>query len=226
MSYCNKCGSVLIDGAKFCHECGAKQSYLINSIKKINFAESDPIDVQATEHIRKKKLYDSIKVGILAGLIILSLAFGSYYLTFSIFSAINTKKSNTYSKLTPKSNNDFESDVTTTLINKNQSKASKVDDSTNSVTSKINSSDDYIFTKSGEKKLLDSDLSSLSKEKLALVRNEIFARHGYVFEEEPYKSYFKGKLWYKPNPNFKEKDEELNNIEKYNVQLILKYEKE
>ncbi|WP_241428102.1 YARHG domain-containing protein [Clostridium sp. DJ247] len=33
----------------------------------------------------------------------------------------------------------------------------------------------------------------LSKEELALVRNEIFARHGYVFQTDPYKSYFNGK---------------------------------
>ena len=92
-------------------------------------------------------------------------------------------------------------------------------------TSKINSSDAYVFPNSGDKKLLDSDLSSLSKDKLALVRNEIFARHGHVFQEEPYKSYFNEKSWYKPNSNSKGKDEELNNVERYNVQLILKYEK-
>lgn len=229
MSYCSKCGFVLVEGAKFCHECGAKQDDLMNNIEKRNFNEVNHTDVQPDEHSSKKhsgneKTYNSIKVGtliVLIGLIVFSVGFGSYFIYSSMLSADNTKKSNTSSKLTPKSNNDSKSDATTTAEDKNESKDSKVDAST----SKINSSDAYVFPNSGDKKLLDSDLSSLSKEKLALVRNEIFARHGHVFQEEPYKSYFNGKSWYKPNSNLKGKDEELNNIERYNVQLILKYEK-
>ena len=34
MSYCSKCGSVLLDGAKFCHECGVKLDDLMNNIQK------------------------------------------------------------------------------------------------------------------------------------------------------------------------------------------------
>ncbi|OFI05543.1 hypothetical protein CLOACE_16260 [Clostridium acetireducens DSM 10703] len=70
----------------------------------------------------------------------------------------------------------------------------------------------------------DSELKSLSKETLSLARNEIFARHGYIFQTEPYKSYFNSKTWYKLDASFKGTDEELNETEKYNVKLILKYE--
>lgn len=204
MNYCDKCGAALVDGAKFCHECGFKQNGLVNKIKKT---------------------YNPIKIGVLAVLATILVGFISYYICSLTLSASNTKESDTYSKLTPKANNDSKSDTTTTSTDKNQSKDSKVDDSTNNATSKINSRDDYIFSNSGSKKLLDSDLSSLSKEELALARNEIFARHGLVFETEPYKSYFKGKSWYKPNSNFKVNDEELNKVERYNIELISKYEK-
>jgi len=230
MNYCSKCGAVLLDGAKFCHECGFKQNGLINKIKKRISSEGNHEDVQpignrVKKHSKMKKKYTPIKVGILAVLATILVGFGSYYICSLTLSASNIKESDMYSKLTPEANNDSKSDTTTTSTDKNQSKDSKVDDSTNNVTSKINSKDDYIFSNSRSKKLLDSDLTSLSKEELALARNEIFARHGYVFGIEPYKSYFNGKSWYKSNSNFKGNDEDLNNVERYNIELILKYEK-
>ncbi|MBC2582626.1 YARHG domain-containing protein [Clostridium sp. DJ247] len=231
MSYCSKCGSILVNEAIFCHKCGVKQykNDLMNNIQKVNLSKRNNIDRQAVLNISKKtaiskKFYNPIIIGALGGLIILSLGFGSYYICFSILSASNAKKANTYSKLIPKTNN-ASNDSTAAPTDKNQFDGSKADNSTNNVTSRINSSDDYIFPNSADKKLLDSDLSSLSKENLALARNEIFAIHGYVFETEPYKSYFNSKSWYKPNSNIKSNDEELNDVEKYNVQLILKYEK-
>ena len=53
---------------------------------------------------------------------------------------------------------------------------------------------------------------------------QIFARHGFIFKTEPFKSYFNNKSWYKQNPILKGSDEELSAIELYNVHLILKYE--
>lgn len=69
-----------------------------------------------------------------------------------------------------------------------------------------------------------SELSALSKDEVALIRNEIYARHGYVFKTEPYKSYFNEMPWYIPNPNFNENM--LTPIEKQNKDTIVQYEKE
>jgi hypothetical protein len=104
--------------------------------------------------------------------------------------------------------------------NKGENISSQEDTSSN--VSEKNS--DYIFQDSSNIKPTDSELKSLSKETLSLARNEIFARHGYIFQTEPYKSYFNSKTWYKPDASFKGTDEELNETEKYNVKLILKYE--
>jgi hypothetical protein len=223
MSFCNKCGSKQMEEANFCHKCGAK----LSNIEKISFIEPKHADAQTDENSNKKRnkekrRYNSTQVGILAGLIVLLVGFGSYYVCSSILSADATKKTNAYPKIIPKSNNDSKND-TTTSTDKNQSNVSKSDTDKNSIESRISSSDNYIFPKSKSEKLLDSDLSSISKENLALARNEIFARHGLIFQTEPYKSYFQGKSWYKPNSNFK--DRELNDIEKYNIELILKHEK-
>ena len=83
---------------------------------------------------------------------------------------------------------------------------------------------DYIFSYSNTSYLSDYDLQDLDKNTLALARNEIFARHGYVFSEEPFVTYFKNKTWYNPNPNFKGDDSELNQYEIANYKKILEWE--
>ena len=85
-------------------------------------------------------------------------------------------------------------------------------------------SNSYIFPYSNVKPLSKSELKNMSKEKLALARNEIFARHGYVFDGEPYKSYFDEKTWYKPNPNFTGEGKQLSPLERHNIKTIMKVE--
>lgn len=84
---------------------------------------------------------------------------------------------------------------------------------------------EYIFSDSSTRYLTDNEVSSLSKEQLGYARNEIYARHGYVFKTEKYAQYFSSKSWYKPNPSFIPGDEYLNQYEIKNYMLIQKYEK-
>ena len=82
-------------------------------------------------------------------------------------------------------------------------------------------SKEYIYPSDTEY-LVKSQLENLTKEEVALLRNEIYARHGYVFNLEEYKNYFSSKSWYVPNENF---DESMfNPIEKANKDLIVEYE--
>lgn len=83
-----------------------------------------------------------------------------------------------------------------------------------------NNQNGFIFPNSANTLITKQELTSLTKEKLAIARNEIYARHGYVFITQPYKDYFNTKSWYTPNPSFKGEDTELNEIEKNNVYLI------
>lgn len=78
--------------------------------------------------------------------------------------------------------------------------------------------DTYIIPDSSVRKLTVSELYGYSPNTLALIRNEIYARNGYVFSQQKYRDYFSSKLWYSPNPNFDASW--LNNIEQYNIQLI------
>ncbi|BCN31607.1 YARHG domain-containing protein [Anaeromicropila herbilytica] len=86
---------------------------------------------------------------------------------------------------------------------------------------------DYIISDSDSRYLTDDDLKDLSKDELSLARNEIFARHGYIFDSEELQSYFEAKDWYSPvysSDSFPE--DELNEYEKKNANLIKDYEKD
>lgn len=81
---------------------------------------------------------------------------------------------------------------------------------------------DYLFP-SDAKKLTESDLAGLSKQEVGLIRNEIYARKGYIFKSESYKSYFSSKDWYKPTTE--STDLPMNSTETYNINFILEYER-
>lgn len=81
---------------------------------------------------------------------------------------------------------------------------------------------DYIFPSDSEY-ITVYDLYGKSKTEVALMRNEIYARHGYIFKTEPFKSYFNSKYWYIPNDHFNENM--LSRLEKANKDFIVKYEK-
>lgn len=64
--------------------------------------------------------------------------------------------------------------------------------------------------------LSEEALKAKNKEDLRLLRNEIFARKGYVFKSDDLNTYFKTKTWYTPDATVKVilSDEEQNYIDK------------
>ena len=87
-------------------------------------------------------------------------------------------------------------------------------------------SGDYIFPDSDSKYLKKSKVKKLSKKKLRLARNELYARHGYIFEDEELYNYFSSKDWYNPSiPSDEFNDSEyFNKYEIANRNLIQKIE--
>ncbi|MFZ1808384.1 MAG: YARHG domain-containing protein [Cyclobacteriaceae bacterium] len=68
----------------------------------------------------------------------------------------------------------------------------------------------------------DFVLKGKSADELRLMRNEIFARYGYIFSSKGLSDYFETKRWYKPtNANV---DDKLTAIDKSNIEQILKFE--
>jgi predicted nucleic acid-binding Zn ribbon protein len=87
---------------------------------------------------------------------------------------------------------------------------------------------DYVLPESSSRYYTRSELSGLSKTQLRLARNEIFARHGRLFNDESLQAYFDSCDWYYGyiQPDDFNLDTAFNDYEKANVKLIGELEDE
>ena len=86
---------------------------------------------------------------------------------------------------------------------------------------------EFIFPHSDFENLKRLDIEGLSKGELKIARNEIYARHGRMFQDDSLQAYFNSCSWYTPSiapEDFKESI--LNEVEIANRDLIVSYEKE
>ena len=74
-----------------------------------------------------------------------------------------------------------------------------------------------------KQKLTEKDLKNLRKLDLQIIRNTVFARHGYSFKKETYRNFFENADWYVPVSN--NVDADLTPLEKENVALLARFEK-
>lgn len=87
--------------------------------------------------------------------------------------------------------------------------------------------DDYVLPDSSSRTYSESELKELTNYELYIARNEIFARHGRMFNNEDLKEYFSSKDWYKPTVSADEFDESVfNSAEKKNIETMAKIENE
>lgn len=84
---------------------------------------------------------------------------------------------------------------------------------------------DYLLPDSATRYLTQADLYGLTREELCFARNEIFARHGRMFNTPAIASYFAGKDWYHGTiPPDQFSADILNVYERANIELITKVE--
>ena len=87
---------------------------------------------------------------------------------------------------------------------------------------------EFIFPDSDKKYLSEDEVRAKTVGDLMVGRNEIFARHGYMFEDAGLKSHFESTSWYQGTVASSEFNSEqvFNEFEKKNVELIKKVEDE
>lgn len=73
-----------------------------------------------------------------------------------------------------------------------------------------------------DSKLTAEDLKDLDKAQLRLMRNAVYARHGRTFKSVDLQSLWNCYTWYKSNYEYS--NELLTEVDKYNIELIRKYE--
>ena len=84
---------------------------------------------------------------------------------------------------------------------------------------------EYVLPDSANRKLKKSDLKGLSKEELRIARNEIYARHGRMFDDKKLQKYFDSQSWYDGTVPASEFSEDvLSSVEKKNVAFIRQFE--
>lgn len=86
------------------------------------------------------------------------------------------------------------------------------------------SATELIFTINASKTLLKKEVvENLKKGDITIIRNTIYARHGYSFKNRPLRVFFDAQSWYIPvHTDIKS---EFTDIEKENIKLLLRYEK-
>jgi hypothetical protein len=66
--------------------------------------------------------------------------------------------------------------------------------------------------------IAEAELQGRSKAELRMMRNEVYARHGRVFQSPDLHDYFTRKPWYSQNPSYS--DSLLSDVDKGNLRII------
>lgn len=95
----------------------------------------------------------------------------------------------------------------------------------NQASAPVNSySDGYLFP-SDTDYLTVSYLNTLDKHTIDLIRNEIYARHGYIFQTAEFANYFNAQSWYIPSvPAANFNTSVFNSVERANLDLLIEYQ--
>ena len=89
--------------------------------------------------------------------------------------------------------------------------------------------DGYVLAESATRKYSKDDISGLSDWGLCIARNEIAARHGFIFDQAELQEYFEAKSWYKgtiSGTDFNKNRDILNQVEWDNVLMIVQMERD
>lgn len=111
---------------------------------------------------------------------------------------------------------------TTSNQNNTVTKNNTADNTNTKQTDTQPKSNSFIFADSSINKIQPNQVYRLNSDQLFIARNEIFARHGYIFNDKKLQNYFESQAWYKPNPSAK--GDTSDEIEKYNAKLIMDME--
>lgn len=107
--------------------------------------------------------------------------------------------------------------------------AEMVDDDMQQLAGVLSYGADYVFPDSSQRYITAEELQGMSETEILLARNEIYAKHGYIFRNEMLNQYFNSKNWYIPNVEGSEFTEEyasrvFNDFELNNIWTIVQYE--
>ncbi len=107
------------------------------------------------------------------------------------FTAINTSDDGRYESV-----GDGETSSASEDTQKEKITETTTEKATETETDEETEETDYVIPYSSDRYLTNDDLVGLSSEELMYARNEIYARHGYIFNDAEIRAYFEKKPWY------------------------------
>lgn len=244
-SFCLSCGAPLVAGEAFCTRCGtpigqAGQNVAVDRTSVMPSVSGAPVEAG------KQKSSKTLTIVIIV-LIVALLAIGGF-IGWQIYkdkqgaassseTPAATTTSNTGGASSTSSTNSGGTSSSSTTSQTGSSGTSTTGTSTTGTSTTTSSNPyiqanpgDYVFSDSSSRYLSESELTSLSKEKLRIARNEIFARNGREFNDNQLKEYFTSKSWYRPSIAADDFDvnieSRLNSYEYANVNLIKQVEED
>lgn len=249
--FCSKCGKQVRDGMNYCTNCGEpvkKDEGGVNLKKnddKVSSAATLPhgnVSGKSNKAKKAKKnkgvkiVFITIAGIILALLLILFALVQTGIISISIDDSTNQesvldKKSKSSKRekekeRRAKEKESEEGDVTTeTQTEPVSTEAQTVQPATMPSTVAINN--EFILPDSSVRVLDKSELAGFSAEQCRLARNEIYAKHGRMFDDARLQNYFNSRSWYHGTIPAKQfNDNMLSDIEIQNRNLIIAFEKE
>ena len=249
--FCSKCGKQVRDGMNYCTNCGEpvkKDEGGVNLKKdddKVSSAATLPhgnVSGKSNKAKKTKKnkgvkiVFITIAGIILALLLILFALVQTGIISISIDDSTNQesvldKKSKSSKRekekeRRAKEKESEEGDVTTQAQKEPVStEAQTVQPATMPSTVAINN--EFILPDSSVRVLDKSELAGFSAEQCRLARNEIYAKHGRMFDDAGLQNYFNSRSWYHGTIPAKQfNDNILSDIEIQNRNLIIAFEKE
>lgn len=126
---------------------------------------------------------------------------------------------------------DFSTAVFTEIEQKNVEFLKQYEDGLNGISQNVGNSGSvvtysgYMIPQSSSRRLTYADIAGLSSWQLSMARNEIYARHGRMFNDPDIRSYFQAQSWYNgyiAPENFD--SSVLSDTEVYNIEFIKSYE--
>lgn len=216
MKQCPQCRQSYSDDNLFCHDDGSSLEF-VQTAKDQPFSGDIPTVVMSNYPTStssqpvprpSQSNWTYPVIGVLAGLVVIS----GFLALFKLNPGEKTSENATVKETTNK-----ETPVPTSVVTPVQA---AVQPRTPSQT--LNTSLPGRFPEGSARLLSTNDLSGKTAWDLRIMRNEIFARYGYVFKNAELRNYFLSQPWYRPQ--FASVDNFLNDVEKRNVMFLKSYE--
>lgn len=197
---CNHCGSLVEPNARFCNNCGAQLSTVSEQTQQIHQQAYPPHPFQP----QKKSNTNTILVVCLIIFMVVVIAF------LAVMMINNMKPEQPQAEKT--------TETTTTATTNTEQPATQTEE----VKAQPKDQLEVLKEQVANRVLSQSEINTLSKNDKRLLRNYIYARHGYIFKDSQLSNYFKQYNWYSGRyTSAAEVEKQFNSYEQKNVAQLV-----